>query len=134
MVKKGASLKNLLDSKLTPEDLAWDHAMEISAAVYSRMKELNLKKKDLANKMGVNPSQVTKILKGEQSITLRTLAKLEVALDFDLSSGFSYQKKDLDRDYEHLVSEYGYRSQKRKGLSANKSGRVASASLSLGVE
>lgn len=78
----------LLESKLSPENLAWDHAMEISASVYKRMKELDLKGKDLADRMGVTPARISRIVSGEQSMTLKTLARLEVALDIDMGSGF----------------------------------------------
>lgn len=79
----------LLEERLSPDDLAWDHAMEISATVYKRMKALGLKNKDLADKMGVTPARIPRILSGEQSMTLKTLARLESALDMDLSAGFS---------------------------------------------
>lgn len=79
----------LLEERLSPDDLAWDHAMEISATVYKRMKALGLKNKDLADKMGVTPARISRILSGEQSMTLKTLARLENALDMDLSAGFS---------------------------------------------
>ena len=82
------SLTWLLEEKLGPDDLAWDHAMEVSASVYKRMKELGLKKKDLAKLMGVKPARISRILSGEQSMTLKTLARLEITIGMDMGTGF----------------------------------------------
>lgn len=79
----------ILEEPLSDEDLAWDHTMEISGSVYRRMRQLGMKSKDLAEKMGVSPARVSRILKGEQSMTLSTLARLETALGMDMSQGFS---------------------------------------------
>lgn len=84
------SLERLMNEKLSSEELAWDHAMEISGSVYRRMQELGLKSKDLAARMGVSPARVSRILSGEQSMTLSTLARLETALELDMSQGFSH--------------------------------------------
>lgn len=105
-MREGKSLQHLLDVKLPPEAMAWEHAMDISGSVYKRMKQLGLKKQDLANRMSVTPAQITKILTGSQNMTLKTIAKLESALDFDLSHGFSHPKKGIDTDYALLIRNY----------------------------
>lgn len=88
IMKKGKDLSYLLNLKPDPDSMKWDHALDISASVYMRMKEMGIGKKELARRMGVNPSVVTRIIKGEQNLTLKTLAKLEHALDMDMSEGF----------------------------------------------
>lgn len=85
-----SNLEWLWDVPLTSEDLAWDHAMEISGAIFQRMKDLGMKKKDLAARMGVTPARISHILRGEQSMTLSTLARLETALGINMSEGFSH--------------------------------------------
>lgn len=87
------NLEDLLNEPLSSEELAWDHAMEISGSVYERMQELGLKGKDLAERLGVSPARISRILKGEQSMTLATLARLETALDMDMAQGFSHPVK-----------------------------------------
>lgn len=87
------SPEDLLSEPLSSEELAWDHAMEISGSVYRRMQELGLKGKDLAERLGVSPARISRILKGEQSMTLATLARLETALDMDMAQGFSHPAK-----------------------------------------
>lgn len=84
------SLTGLLDEPLDAEELSWDHAMDISASVHHRMTELGMTGKELAERLGVTPGRVSQILKGDENLTLKTLARLEEALDFDLSRGFKY--------------------------------------------
>ena len=98
MSENRGSLEWLLETKLDPEDLAWDHAMEISGSIYKRMQELGLKGKDLADLMGVTPARVSRILSGEQSMTLKTLARLESALDMNMAEGFRHPKVDETRE------------------------------------
>lgn len=102
-MRKGKSLKHLLDVELTTEDMIWDRAMEISASVYERMNQLGLKRQELAERMDVSPAQVTKIMAGKQNMTLKTITKLEKALDFDLTYGFREPKKGFGEDYKALI-------------------------------
>jgi transcriptional regulator with XRE-family HTH domain len=50
------------------------------------MEERGWSQKDLAEKMGKSPSEISKWLSGEHNLTLRTLAKLEVELGEDIFS------------------------------------------------
>lgn len=88
MIENGGSLAYLQGVKLPDEDLAYFHSMDISASVYNRMKELGLSKSELAKRINVPPAQITEIIKGNQNLTLKTIAELENALDVDLSEGF----------------------------------------------
>lgn len=88
MIENGGSLAYLQGVKLPDEDLAYFHSMDISASVYNRMKELGLSKSELAKRMNVFPAQITEIIKGNQNLTLKTIAELENALGVDLSEGF----------------------------------------------
>ena len=84
------SLTWLLDEPLDAEERAWDHAMDVSASVHHRMSELGITNKELAQRLGVTPGRVSQILKGDENLTLKTLARLEDAVGFDLSQGFRY--------------------------------------------
>ena len=92
MIEDGGNLENLINKRLPPEDMAYFYSMDISGAVYTRMKELGMSKQGLAERMGVSPAQVTKIIKGSQNMTLKTIAKLECALDMDITYGFRNPK------------------------------------------
>lgn len=83
-----------LEDDISSDELAWDHAMDISGSVYDRLKELSMSNKDLAVKLGVTPGRVSQILKGYPGMSLKMLAKLEIALDFRLDSGFYYSAKE----------------------------------------
>lgn len=92
-VRTGKSLEALQDLKLSDEDLALEHRLNISASVYRRMKELGLNQKELASKLGMNEAQVSRIITAKQNLTISTLAKIENALDFNLGQGFRYESK-----------------------------------------
>ena len=92
MIEDGGSLEHLLDERLPPEDMAYFYSMDISGAVYARMEKLGISKRELAERMGVPPAQITKIIKGNQNMTLKTIAKLECALDMDITYGFRNPK------------------------------------------
>lgn len=86
----GGNLSFLNDQPIASDELAWDHAMDISGSVYARLNELGMSSKDLAGKLGVTPGRVSQILKGYPGMSLKMLAKLEAALDFRLDGGFVY--------------------------------------------
>ena len=79
----------------TAEELAWDHRMDISASVYARMKELGVTKTELAKMLGVDKSQVTRLIKGKRNLTLQTIAEIEHALKFRLDAGFKYYNRSM---------------------------------------
>lgn len=56
----------------------------IAMAVSSRLKELGLSQKDLAQKMDSSPQYISKLLRGNENLTLETIAKLEDCLEMDL--------------------------------------------------
>lgn len=91
MAVEKTDLSTFLDMKPMSEDLAWDHAMDISASIYARLRELNMSQKDLADAIGVSARRISQIIKGEPGMSLKTLARIETALDFDLGSGFRYR-------------------------------------------
>lgn len=97
-MRETRDLSSLMEEALTPDELAWDHAMDISGSVYARMRELKMSKGELADRMGVKPSQITRIIRGQANLTIKTLARLETALGISLSSGFVYQPVSSARD------------------------------------
>lgn len=89
-MRKGRSLEWLLSETEGVDDLLWDHKMDISASVHKRMEELGISQSGLALKMGMDRSRLSKILSGDANVTLRTIARLECALDFRMDVGFRY--------------------------------------------
>lgn len=102
MIREGKSLA-WLDSKATdPCDLAYEHRMDISGAVFTRMTELGITQETLAEMAGMDRSQISRIITGKQNITLSTLARLECALSFRLDAGFAY---DASPTAQEIVTE-----------------------------
>ena len=55
--------------------------LEFTEQTLARMKELNISKSQLAEKLGVSPAFVTKLLRGTNNYTLQTMVKVARALD-----------------------------------------------------
>lgn len=107
MTRHAGSLGWLAEVKLDDADLALDHAMDISGTIYTRMNELDLKQQDLAKMLNVTPARISRIISGKENLTLKTIARLENALDMDMSEGFRHPTTKLDGDYRQLTREYG---------------------------
>ncbi|MBQ9005555.1 MAG: putative addiction module antidote protein [Atopobiaceae bacterium] len=66
------------------DEILHDYIVDLNDAVSYRMGTLGISSHDLADRMGMENSQVVKILDGSVSPTLETLAKLDAALGLDL--------------------------------------------------
>lgn len=58
---------------------------QIAVRVLRRLKEMNMSQKDLAVKLGVAPQYVSKVVKGQENLTLETICKLETILGIVLA-------------------------------------------------
>ncbi len=70
----GEELKQIIEYKV--ESISFD----ISIQIFNRMKELELTKKEFAEKLGVSKAYITQLLRGKNNITLETLVKASDAL------------------------------------------------------
>jgi transcriptional regulator with XRE-family HTH domain len=72
--------QRILDN--TPEDidLFVDWYADLVVRIHQLLKEKNLSQKELAEKMGKQPSEISKWLSGAHNFTLRSLAKLSAEL------------------------------------------------------
>ncbi len=60
---------------------AWlDRSADIALRILGILEANCISQRELAEKIGVSPQQVNKILKGNENLTLETIAKLEAAL------------------------------------------------------
>ena len=57
---------------------------QIALSVLYYLEQKGMTKKDLAEKMGVTPTYVGKLLKGKENLSLETISKIEEAMDVDL--------------------------------------------------
>ena len=91
-------------------------------------KKKGINKKELAKRMGVSPSYVTKIFSSE-NISLKTIAKVLVALEVEdlflhLLPGVDTQKYELVKDL-HRVLKFQKESPKVEALDENEDFTVA---------
>ncbi len=68
--------------KSTPKDVAIfvDWYADLVVRINQLLRENNISKKELAEKMDKNPSEISKWLNGEHNFTLRSLARLSAEL------------------------------------------------------
>jgi transcriptional regulator with XRE-family HTH domain len=75
----------LKDAQWRSENRAWlKHSQAIAIRILRTLRAKNVSQKELAEKIGVSPQQVNKIVKGRENLTLETISKLEAALDIVL--------------------------------------------------
>jgi transcriptional regulator with XRE-family HTH domain len=70
-------------------DTYWEELaiLEFTEALVARLESLSLSKSEWAKRLNINPSQVTKLLAGENNFTLRTMVKLARSLGCELTAG-----------------------------------------------
>lgn len=57
------------------------YSRKIAVKVAMAMKQQNLSRQDVADRMGCSPQYVSRLLKGEENLSLETICKLEDALN-----------------------------------------------------
>lgn len=69
-----------------PEDIERfvDKGLDISQQILAAMKEKGWTQKDLASALGKSDPEISKWLSGTHNLTLRSIAKIEAALDADI--------------------------------------------------
>lgn len=72
------------------QEIQWEHSLDLSIAIATRLDELHMTQKELAEKAGLKPSAVSRALNGTHNLTLETIARLEKALKIRFDSGFKY--------------------------------------------
>lgn len=71
--------KELADYE-TPKTRAFEYALDLSVLIYHAMKEQGITQKELAERMGVSPARMSQLLNLQPNLTLKTIAKFELAL------------------------------------------------------
>ena len=62
------------------------HSQHIAMLMLDKMEKMNLTQKQLAEMMGCSQQYVSKVLKGEENLSLETMAKIEVCLNICIIS------------------------------------------------
>ena len=93
--------------ELTAEDLRWLHSLDLAISICTRMDELGLSKNEVAERAGMKPSALSRIISGKQNLTLATIAKLEYALDVRFDAGFRYETEWKGLSYSKPQEQAG---------------------------
>lgn len=72
--------------------------LNIVEEIYAIMERKNITQKDLAQKLGKKESEISKWLTGMHNLTLRSIARLEVALGEDLILTSSKAKERMEEE------------------------------------
>ena len=59
-------------------------SQEIAVRMLDKMEQMHLTQKSLAERMGCSQQYVSKVLKGQENLSLETITKIESALDIDI--------------------------------------------------
>lgn len=84
------------EAKKSPYFKAAKAILDVLADVTRILHEKNMSKKDLAEKMDVTPAYITKIMRGNENLSMETIAKIAVALDCEIKSPCIY---DPNQEY-----------------------------------
>lgn len=121
---RSSVLQELLDE--TPKDLRLMLKMhaQIAMRVQELMEEAGISQKELAERMDKNPSELNKWLKSGHNMTLRSMAKLQIALQkpiiqvpnerlFNSGDGVTFSRKtkfivSKNKDYKELATTYTF--------------------------
>lgn len=99
-MKSENTFKEKLDKIVSDEKSNWEEKAEwrkanknwllksaaIALKISSILKEKNMTQLELAQKLGSSAQHVSKIIKGQENLTLETISKIEVCLDVELIS------------------------------------------------
>lgn len=96
-----------VDEPLKPsfDNVAAKMALDFEVEVFMRLNKLGLKRKDLAKLLGVSPAAVSKLLTENSNMTLKSMAKVAVALGCEISPIRLTEIGDVD--YAGLDDENG---------------------------
>lgn len=71
------------------------HAMQIALLVKKRLEETGVTRSELALRLGKSAPEISKWLSGNQNFTLRTLSKIENALEVEVVKTFTREELGL---------------------------------------
>ena len=66
---------------------------DIAFNILEKLDDLGWTQKDLAEKMGVSPQYVNKLVRGSENLTLETIVKLQTILDMPILANYFKEQK-----------------------------------------
>jgi DNA-binding Xre family transcriptional regulator len=71
-----------------PESELYGVLLDVTEAIVKRMIEQNVRRTDLAERLGTSRAYVTKLLDGQENMTLKTLVRVANALEMKVDARF----------------------------------------------
>ena len=98
-IAKPMPQKAIDSAKFRKDNREWlTVSLKIAIKIRKILKDKNLKQIDLAERMGVSPQQVNKILSGKENLCIETIAKVAKALDLSFSQITDIERKKVSND------------------------------------
>ena len=72
-------LSTFMEETKSAETIAYDHALELAYLAAEEMQRQGIKKKELAERMGVTPQRLSNMLNTQSNMTLKSIAQFELA-------------------------------------------------------
>jgi transcriptional regulator with XRE-family HTH domain len=89
------------------DNRAWlDMSFEIALNILDVLEAKGWTQKQLAEKLGVSPQQVSKIVKGKENLRLSTISKLEAVLETELIY-VANSEKEVERSISQSLDVFG---------------------------
>lgn len=91
---------DMLDKYKDDIDFLTEEAIiEFNEKIVKRLKELNLSRTELANKLGVSKAFITKLLNGNPNLTIKTMVNIAKALDCNLELDLCPKEYEIRKFY-----------------------------------
>ena len=88
---------------------AWlRHSQHIAMMMLDRMEELHMSQKQLSELMGCSQQYVSKVLKGQENLSLETISKIESSLNLQIMPTSPYRytyASDTEEESTNMVAE-----------------------------
>ena len=88
---------------------AWlRHSQNIAMMMLDKMEKVHMSQKQLSELMGCSQQYVSKVLKGQENLSLETISKIESCLDLQIMPTILYQHtyaSDMECDGSNMVAE-----------------------------
>jgi ribosome-binding protein aMBF1 (putative translation factor) len=80
-------------------------SQDIAFDILEKLDDLGWTQKDLAEKMGVSPPYINKIVKGSENFTLESLVRLQEILDIPILASYFKSKKSASQSLNVEIEE-----------------------------
>ena len=125
-LSKGAKSRWLENAEKHKESEKWsDRSTKIALNVLEILRQKNMSKQELAERMQVSAQYISKIVKGQENLTLETISKLESALGVEMIdikdfspriqarrwSDLAHTKtvqRSMEQSYRYKIAPYNY--------------------------